>query len=51
MPGIPYSPDIRDLFANLQLNWSTMMPILVVLFGVIFGTFLAKKIMNRVRGE
>lgn len=51
MPNIPFSPPIGDLFANFGHNWNTLMPVLVVLFGIIFATFVIKKVMNRLRGE
>lgn len=51
VPTIPYSPPIADLFANFTHNWGTLSPVLAVLFGVIFGTFVIRKILKRVRGE
>ncbi|WP_170948158.1 hypothetical protein [Paenibacillus sp. 7516] len=44
MPEIPAGPPISDLFANLALNWSTLMPVLAILFGTIFGTWLLMKV-------
>lgn len=51
MPSIPQSFDIRDLFANLQLNWTTLMPVLALLFGILFATYLVRKVIQKVRGE
>lgn len=44
MPTIPDGPPIGDLFANLTLNWSTLAPVLSLLFGILFGTWLIMKV-------
>jgi hypothetical protein len=51
MPQIPYSPPIEDLLSNFAHNWHTLGPVLWVLFGTLFGTFLVKKVINKVRGD
>lgn len=51
VPEIPYSPPIEDLFANLGHNWNTLGPALWTLFGIIFGTYLIRKIMEHVKGD
>lgn len=48
---IPPGPPIDDLFANLGHNWDTLWPVLAVLFGVLFGSFVLNKVIKRVRGE
>lgn len=47
MPDIPDGPPISDLFANLALNWGTLTPVLSLLFGIIFATWLAVKIKKK----
>lgn len=44
MPEIPKSAEIGDLFANFAVNWGTLMPVLVLLFGILFGSFVAIRI-------
>ncbi|MNO48604.1 hypothetical protein D3C76_389400 [compost metagenome] len=48
---IPPGPPVDDLFANLGHNWTTLWPALAVLFGVIFGGFVFRKVIKYVRGE
>ncbi|MMZ67710.1 hypothetical protein D3C76_316240 [compost metagenome] len=48
---IQSSPPISDLFANLGHNWSTLSPVLSLLFGIIFATYVVNKILKKVRGE
>lgn len=51
MPEIPYSPPIQDLFANFQHNWATLTPVLAVLFGILFFSFVAKKLIKIFKGD
>lgn len=51
IPSIPYSPPLQDLLSNLSHNWHTLGPALWVLFGIIFGTFVLKKIIKNVKGD
>lgn len=48
-PNMNYS--MGDLFGNFALNWETLSPALWVLFGVLFGTWLVKKVYDRFVGE
>ena len=43
--------NINDLFANAQLNWMTLWPAMAVLLGILFGTFLLRKLLRKIRGE
>jgi len=51
MPEIPESPPIQDLFSNFAHNWNTLMPALAVLFGVLFGGWVIRKIIKNIRGD
>lgn len=51
VPDITYSPPIQDLFANFERNWNAIGPAMWTLLGIIFGTFLIRKILEHVRGD
>lgn len=51
MPRIPQSADVADLFANLRLNWSTLSPVLYLLFGILFIFWLALKAKRKFGGD
>lgn len=51
IPSISYRPEIGDLFANFALNWKTLLPVMAVLLGVYFGSYLAGKIKDMFYGE
>jgi hypothetical protein len=51
MPEIGFHPPMGDVFSNLTLNWSTLSPVLYLLFGTIFGTWLLKKFIDTYRGN
>lgn len=40
-----------DLFSNMNQNWGTLTPVISILFGVIFGAFVAVKVMAKIRGD
>lgn len=46
MPIIPNMYDINDLFANFTNNWWHLRHVFSLLFGIIFGFFLMRKIME-----
>jgi fumarate reductase subunit D len=49
MPTIPFHVGIREmghLFANFGMAWLTLMPVLVVLFGIILGFGIARMIKD-----
>ncbi|OMD76578.1 hypothetical protein BSK50_14880 [Paenibacillus odorifer] len=43
--------DITDLFGNTSHNWDTIGPALWVLFGVMFGAWVVRKIIKRTKGD
>lgn len=49
IPDIPFKLDsgkMNDLFANFTLNWTTLSPVLWLLFGTLFGFFVLKLLKN-----
>jgi uncharacterized membrane protein len=46
MPLIPNMYDIKDLFANFANNWYHLRFVLSLLFGISFGFFLIRKILE-----
>lgn len=51
IPAVPGNFDITELFANLTHNWNTLGPALWVLFGIMFGGWLIRKIIRGVKGD
>lgn len=51
IPSIDYSPPIGDLFANFAFNWQSLKVPMLLLLGIFFAFYLAKKLMKHIRGE
>jgi hypothetical protein len=51
IPDVSYRPNIGDLFSNFSLNWSTLSPVLYLLYGVLAGFFLLGLLIKLYRGE
>ncbi|MCM3738513.1 hypothetical protein M3215_22735 [Bacillus cytotoxicus] len=47
MPEFSFRPSMSQLFGNFHLNWSTMFPLFVILFGILFGFFVAFAVKNK----
>ncbi len=49
IPNVPKNigtSEMTDLFRNFDLNWSTLSPVLWLLFGVLFGFYVAYRIKD-----
>jgi len=49
IPSVPKNigtSEMTDLFRNFDLNWSTLSPVLFLLFGVLFGFYVAYRIKS-----
>lgn len=44
VPDITYSPPIADLFLFVGINWDTLLPVLGLLCGTLFGFFILKRV-------
>lgn len=51
MPDITWAPPVGDLISNFTHNWGTLMPVLVLLFGILFGTFVIRKVYKHLKGD
>lgn len=51
MPDIPVMSNIGDLFANFNKNWSTLTPVLSLLFGTLLGFFFIGLLVKLYRDE
>ncbi|MGI2730258.1 hypothetical protein [Bacillus cytotoxicus] len=47
MPEFGFRPSMSQLFGNFHMNWSTMMPLLGILFGILFGFFVAHLVKDK----
>ena len=50
MPTIPVMSDIRDLFANIAFNLDFLQGPLYLLFGILFVSFIAVRIVKHMKG-
>ena len=42
-PNVQVGSLVPDLLANFAINWFTLSPVLVVLFGILFGFWLLRR--------
>lgn len=50
MPTIPVMSDIRDLFANISNNIYYLQDVFYLLFGILFASFIAYRIVKYLKG-
>ena len=46
IPDVNVDAPISDLFANFWMNWGTLFPVVAILLGVFFATFLIRKLKD-----
>jgi hypothetical protein len=51
IPDVSYSPDISKLFGFFNMNWSTLGPVLWILFGTLFAFFVLGILKKNYFGE
>lgn len=49
--NVSYRPPIEDLFANFALNWSTLSPVLYLLFGTLTAFFFIGLVLKHFKND